>query len=139
MSLTPSPSYRDLLCYDQERGVLLLRDSHPDPLEQAFIQLTSLDEVVATLTHPPMQDDTLLAYIAGYGLVLVAHQRRDWPTEAQRAALIQADQALRSADPVAGATHALLDAALQVADTALLRGQKAEDALIRFLDARIAL
>ncbi len=128
----------DTLRYDHERGLVLVLDRRRYPHETHFVECADLPAVAAAISEMVVQGGPPLAYVAGYGLVLAARQHRDWPTEAQRAALIQAAETLRSTRPTADDLHAILDSALQVADMCLLRGGDVEQELADFIAGQVA-
>jgi methylthioribose-1-phosphate isomerase len=128
----------DTLHYNRERGTVGVLDRRRYPHETLFVECSDLDAVAAAISDMIVQGGPPLAYVAGYGLALVARQRQAWPTDAQRGALIQAAEVLRRTRPTADDLHHILDAALQHADAALLQGEAAEQALADFVDAQVA-
>jgi methylthioribose-1-phosphate isomerase len=138
MSFPLLTRYADMVSFDREGGVVTLLDWRRYPHTTEFIDCTELDEVIAAAEAIARYGKSPLPYVAGYGLALVAYQRRDWPTESKRAALIQAAATLRAALPGALRTHAFLEQALHVADLALLRGEYAMYALIELIETEMA-
>jgi methylthioribose-1-phosphate isomerase len=128
----------DTLRYDRETGQVMVLDRRRYPHETSFVACADVDAVADAISRMIVQGGPPLAYVAGYGLALAARLHRDWPTDAQRGAIIQAAEALRETRPTADDLHAILQAALQVADTSLLQGTPAEHALADFVDAQVA-
>ena len=127
-----------ILHYDREQGLMRVLDYRRYPHETVFVECPDLAAVIQAIKNMSIQDGLSLAYAAGYGLALVARQRRTWPIEARRATLIQATGMLRKTQPTAHDLHTMLINALAVADTALVRGADPEQALADFVDAQVA-
>lgn len=132
---------RDCLSYDQEHGVLRLLDYGRFPDETVFLECSTTAEVAATLAQQQLllHERTPLVLAASYGLALATREHTSWTTDARRGALIQAAEQLRSISPEAAALHDLIDATLQVGDTALLYGEPLETAVVTFVDEQVAL
>jgi len=126
------------LAYDRERSVVRVLDRRRYPHETQFIECTTLDEVAAAITDMVVQGGPPLAYVAGYGLALAAHNHRDWPTDQQRAALVQAAETLGHTRPTADDLHHILPAALKQGDAALMHGEAAAPVIADFVDAQVA-
>lgn len=126
------------LRYERDQGVVVVLDRRRYPHETVFVSCHTLDEVSDAITSMVVQGGPPLAYVAGYGLALVARQHQNWPTEQQRAALIQAGEQLRATRPTADDLHHVLDAAITMADAALVRGEPAEPVLVDFVDSQVA-
>jgi methylthioribose-1-phosphate isomerase len=127
-----------MLRYDEARGTVLVLDWQHYPYDTAYIACSDIDMLVSATAPMAVPGKTPLTLAASYGLVLAAHQHRDWPTDAQRAALIQTAERLRELYPAATCIYAMLDSALQAANQALLQGQPAAPALAAFLDEEMA-
>ncbi len=127
----------DTLRYDREHGLVHILDRRRYPHETLFVGCQTLEEVADAITTMIVQGGPPLAYVAGYGLALAARQHQDWPTEQQRAALIQAAEMLRTTRPTADDLHSLLDTALRLADDALLNGQPAEPVIANFVASEV--
>lgn len=126
------------LGYDREAGTVWVLDRRRYPHETVFVTCTTLDEVATAITTMVVQGGPPLAYVAGYGLALVARQHHHWPTEQQRTVLIQATETLRHTRPTADDLHHLLNTALCVADHALMNGEDAEPTLADLIDTQVA-
>lgn len=126
------------LRYDRDQGTVVVLDRRRYPHETVFVTCHSLDEVAHAITAMLVQGGPPLAYVAGYGLALVARQHRTWPTEQQRAVLIQASEKLRHTRPTADDLHHILDAALKVANDTLLHGGDTEHVLADLVDGEVA-
>lgn len=126
------------LGYNREWGVVWILDRRRYPHETAFVECTTPTEVADAITTMVVQGGPPLAYVAGYGLALAARQHRTWPTDQQRAVLIQVAEQLRHTRPTADDLHHLLDAAVQQASSALVQGENAEQAIADVVDAHVA-
>jgi methylthioribose-1-phosphate isomerase len=126
-----------MLRYDQEQGAMLVLDWQHYPYDTAYITCSDLDALVSATAPMAAPGKTPLTFAASYGLVLTARQYREWPTDAQRAALIQTAERLRELYPAAPCIYLVIDEALRAADTALVQGQPAELALATFLETRM--
>ncbi|NJP07659.1 MAG: s-methyl-5-thioribose-1-phosphate isomerase [Chloroflexaceae bacterium] len=128
----------DTIRYDREHGVVLVLDRRCYPHDTVFVRCSDLDAVATAITDMIVQGGPPLAYVAGYGLALVArlsaHERR----ETQRAALQHAATLLRATRPTADDLHAVVGHALHVAETALAQGMPAETAIADGVDAQVA-
>ena len=127
--------YRSQLRYDAAQGVLAALDPHALPAEQwaAF----SAPEPLAEALSAGLGGEGA-RFLAAYGLALAAHQWVGRPSEARRAAIIQAGAWLRNARPNDARATTLIDAALARADAAILAGNDAEAALVEFVAAELA-
>lgn len=127
------------LYYDQEQGVVSVLDRRQYPYNTIFHSCRTLNEVAEAITTMVVQGGPPLAYVAGYGLALVARTHKTWPTDQQRGVLIQAVETLKRTRPTADDLHYVLDTALQKADAALLHGEEnIEQLLVDFVDAQVA-
>lgn len=138
MSLPLLTRRGDTLHYDRERGTVLVLDRRRYPHETVFVECADLASVAGAITQMIVQGGPPLAYVAGYGLALEARQRQTWPTDSQRGALIQATEMLRTTRPTADDLHHILDAALEQANRALIRGESAEQVLADYVDGQVA-
>jgi methylthioribose-1-phosphate isomerase len=129
---------RDTVRYDREHGAVLALDRWRYPHETILVEYTDFDSLARALPQMLMHTGGPQPYIAGYALALAARQHRRWPTESQRATLVQAAEQLRQVCPMDYDMHTLLQMALQTADLALLRGEPAEPAIVALVDAEIS-
>ena len=113
----------DTLRYDRERGVVLVLDRRRYPHETVFVECADVEAVARAIETMVVQGGPPLAYVAGYGLALAARAWKGRPSEAQRAAIIQAGERLRHTRPTADDLHAIIAAGLARADDAILAGQ----------------
>lgn len=127
----------DTLRYDRERGVVLVLDRRAYPRETVFVACDDVAAVARAIETMVVQGGPPLAYVAGYGLALAARGWKGRPSEAQRAAIIQAGERLRHTRPTADDLHHLIAAGLARADAAIMAGQDAEDVLADFVDAEV--
>ncbi len=130
--------HQDTACYDRDQGVVLVLDQRSYPDAPVFIPCRDLNELIAAMDFAVKLSPLAGAYLAGYGLALVAHQHQQWPTESQRAALIQAAMQLRLLPIATGSWHTLLDTILTDANNALLRGDSAEAVITASVEAAMA-
>ncbi|MCG8348286.1 MAG: hypothetical protein MI924_10970 [Chloroflexales bacterium] len=116
-------SHGDIVQYDRERGTVLILDQYRYPIETVFVVCADIDALLDAVAGLAGPDPLLLASIANYALALVAHRHKDWPTESQRAALIQTVTQLRQTPLFAALGLEGIDQALSQADAALIRGE----------------
>jgi methylthioribose-1-phosphate isomerase len=128
----------DIVQYDRELGTALVLNQHRYPAETVFTACADLDALLDTVASLAAPDPLLLSDIAHYALALVAHRHKDWPTESQRAALIQTFTQLRQTPLFAAAALDSLDRALGQADAALIRGEPVAALLADIGDAYAA-
>jgi methylthioribose-1-phosphate isomerase len=131
----PLLRYRSQLRYDAARGTLAVLDARALPAAQ-WAEL-SAPEPLAEAVSAGLGGEAV-RFLAGYGLALAAHQWAGRPSEARRAAIIQAGAWLRNALPNDARAAALIDAALARADAAILAGNDAEAVLVEFVAAELA-
>ena len=129
--------YAAQLRYDRERGTLAALDWRAEPAGQAFAEYSSPEQLAGALAEG-RADPRAAPLLPGYALALAAHGWASRPTEARRAAIIQAGEWLRRAQPGDIALAQALEPALELADTALLAGGDAEAALIDYAAAAIS-
>lgn len=131
----PLLRYRSQLRYDAARGILAALDPHAMPAAQ-WAEFSAPEPLAEALSAG--LGGEAARFLAGYGLALAAHHWAARPSEARRAAIIQAGAWLRNALPADARAAALIDAALARADAAILAGNSAEAALVEFADADVA-
>ncbi|GIV97418.1 MAG: methylthioribose-1-phosphate isomerase [Herpetosiphonaceae bacterium] len=127
----------DTLGYDRERGVVRILDRRIYPRETRFIECDDVQTVAQAIEDMIVQGGPPLAYVAGYGLALAARQHASWPSEAQRSALIEATARLRATRPTADDLHHIMREALQRGDEAIMRGESAEEAILRYVSSEV--
>lgn len=127
--------YANRLRYDAVRGVVAVRDWRVDAAP-AWAEFSSVESLARELAAGLADDGA--AYLAGYGLALAAHEWASRPTEPRRAALIQAAEWLRQSRPLDRRVGTFLDAALALADSALLSGGDAEAAIVAHTAATLS-
>lgn len=127
----------DTLRYDRERGVVLVLDRRRYPHETAFVECADVEAVARAIETMVVQGGPPLAYVAGYGLALAARAWKDRPSDAQRAAIIQAGERLLRTRPTADDLRQILERGLARADAAILAGADAEAALADLVDAEV--
>jgi methylthioribose-1-phosphate isomerase len=127
----------DTLRYDRERGIVLVLDRRRYPHETIFVECADVEAVGRAITTMVVQGGPPLAYVAGYGLALAARAWKARPSDAQRAAIIQAAEVLRRTRPTADDLRQIIEHALVRADSAILDGDDAETALADFVDAQV--
>src|SRR5262245_38299991 len=91
----------DTLRYDRERGVVLVLDRRRYPHETVFAECADVAAVARAIETMVVQGGPPLAYVAGYGLALAARAWKGRPSDAQRAAIIQAAERLQRTRPTA--------------------------------------
>lgn len=129
--------YADAVRYDAERGLALALDWRAYPAETALVEYADAEAVVGAIAAGAVRH-AAAAYLAGYGLALVAREWAARPSDARRGALIQAGEWLRSASPENARSSRLIEQALARADAATLAGEGAEAALLRLVQGEIA-
>jgi methylthioribose-1-phosphate isomerase len=127
----------DTLRYDRERGVVQVLDRRAYPRETVYVDCAGVEAVAHAIEAMVVQGGPPLAYVAGYGLALAARAWKGRPSDAQRAAIIQAGERLRRTRPTADDLHRIVEQGLARADAAILDGAHAEEALADFVDAEV--
>jgi methylthioribose-1-phosphate isomerase len=128
----------DTLRYDYERGLVLVLDRRRYPHETVFVECADVEAVAHAIETMVVQGGPPLAYVAGYGLALAARAWRARPSEARRAAIIQAGERLRHTRPTADDLHSIIAEGLARADAAILSGQDAEAAIVDFVAGEVS-
>jgi len=126
------------LRYDRDQGIVFVLDRRLYPHETQFVACPDLEAVAMAITTMIVQGGPPLAYVAGYGLALVARQKRQATVAQQREALTQAAAKLRLTRPTADDLANLLAAAETLFETALRNGEDLEQTLVTFVDAQVA-
>jgi methylthioribose-1-phosphate isomerase len=129
--------YADAVRYNAERGLALALDWRMYPAETALVSYSDAEAIVHAIRLGAVRH-AVAAYLAGYGLALVAREWAARPSDARRGALIQAGELLRRARPDDPRLSGLLDQALARADAATLAGEDAEAALLRLVRDEIS-
>ena len=128
----------DTLRYDRDRGVVVVLDRRLYPHETVFVECDDVESVARAVETMVVQGGPPLAYVAGYGLALAARAWKGRPSEAQRAAIIQAGERLHRTRPTADDLHYIIAEGLARADAAILAGQDAETALVEFVSGEVS-
>ena len=128
--------YADLLRYDSARGVAAL-DWRELPDQLVWAAFTSAESLAHALADG-LAGGIATTYLAGYGLALAGREWADRPTEARRAAIIQAGEWLRQARPHDYRMAAMIELALAHADAAILAGADAERALAEYVGGALS-
>lgn len=129
--------YADTVRYDAERGLALALDWRAHPAETALVAYSDAEAIIQAIGLGAVRH-AAAAYLAGYGLALVAREWAARPSDARRGALIQAGELLRHASPDDTRLNRLLEQALVRADAATLAGEDAEAALLRLMQGEIS-
>ena len=129
--------YADTMRYDAERGLALALDWRAYPAETALVAYSDAEAIAHAIGLGAVRH-AAAAYLAGYGLALVAREWAARPSDARRGALIQAGEMLRRTGPDDTRLSRLLDQALARADAATLAGEDAEAALLRLVQGEIS-
>jgi methylthioribose-1-phosphate isomerase len=129
--------YADIVRYDAGRGVAQALDWRAYPAETALVAYADLEMIVQAIAAGAVRH-AAAAYLAGYGLALVAREWADRPSDARRGALIQAGEWLRHGAPGDTRLTRLLDQALARADAATLAGADAAAALLNLVQGEIS-
>lgn len=129
--------YAAQLRYDQPRGSLAVLDWPAGRAGDSFSEYGSAEQLAQALAERRV-DPRAAPLLAGYALALAAHGWAGRPTEARRAALIQAGEWLRQARPGDHALARALEPALALADQLALAGGDAEAALAQHAAAAIS-
>ena len=127
----------DTVRYDAERGLALALDWRAYPAETVLVAYSDAESIVGAIESGAARH-AAAAYLAGYGLALVAREWAARPSDARRGALIQAGEWLRRAGLANARLSRLLDQALARADAATLAGEDAEAALLRLVQGEIS-
>jgi methylthioribose-1-phosphate isomerase len=127
----------DTLRYDRERGLVLVLDRRRYPHETVFAECTDVESVARAIETMVVQGGPPLAYVAGYGLALAARAWKGRPSDAQRAAIIQAGERLRHTRPTADDLHQIVEQGLARASAAILAGQDAEETLVAYVAGEV--
>ena len=136
MTLPLLTRHADTLRYDRQHGVVLALDRRIYPHETAFVTCSDAETVARAIETAVVQGDRSLAYMAGYGLALAARAWKGRPSDAQRAAIIQAGELLRRTHTSAG-LQLIVEQGLARADTAILAGGDGEEVLVDLVEAAI--
>ncbi len=137
MPLPQLARYTDTVRYDAARGLALALDWRAYPAESALVAYAHAETIVEAIGLGAVRH-AATAYLAGYGLALVAREWATRPSDARRGALIQASELLRRTGPDDTRLTQLLDQALVRADAATLAGEDAEAALLRLVQGEIS-
>lgn len=127
--------YAEILRYDPARGVVAAADLRTDPARPTdYATPEQLAQALAT----GVVDAGGAPLLAGYALAQAARAWQGRPSEARRAALIQAGAWLQQARPADMALAQALAGLLAVADAAIMAGADAEAALLAAAAAALA-
>ncbi len=125
------------LFYDEERNAVVVLDRRRYPFETHYVVCRTLDDVAHAIKAMIVQGGPPLAYVAGLGLALVAHQERTRPASAQLRALREAAERLRSLRPTADDVHHILRHAVERAEAALEQGAPAHAQILAYVNGEI--
>ena len=128
--------YAATLSYDQKRGVARAQDWRAYPGSTSFAEMDGVAALAGALETGTVRGWAAV-YLAGYGLALAARAWSGRPSEARRGAIIQSAEQLRAARPHDRRLARLVEQALAQADTAILGGRDAEQAILSFVGAEI--
>ncbi len=81
----------DTVRYDAERGLALALDWRAYPAETVLVAYSDAESIVGAIESGAARH-AAAAYLAGYGLALVAREWAARPSDARRGALIQASE-----------------------------------------------
>jgi methylthioribose-1-phosphate isomerase len=137
MTLPLLARYANILRYDRERGVVLLLDRHAYPGETTFVACGDVEALTRAIDTTLLPDGRAAAYAAGYGLALAARAWSGRPSDAQRAAIIQAGQQLIERRPYAAQIRQVVEQGLAHADAAILAGADAEAAVATVVQGQV--
>lgn len=126
----------DILRYDRDHGVVIALDRQRYPQETVFVEYADVAAVIRTMETTMVQGKSL-AYIAGYGVALAARAWQDRPSDPRRAAIIQAAEQIRLAYPTSKSVSDIIEQSLVHANTAILAGANAEEAIVTFVDEEV--
>ncbi|MFN8505891.1 hypothetical protein [Kouleothrix sp.] len=129
--------YAGMLRYDTAYGLAAL-DWRELPGRLEWASFATAEQLARALAGELVADSAVAAFLAGYGLALAAHAWADRPSEARRAAIIQAGEWLRQARPADRRLAGLLEPALAHADAAILAGEDAGHALAQYAGAALS-
>ncbi len=121
--------HKNMIRFDREREAVAVFDWRAYPYQSRYCECPDLETLGAALRQTGVHNKPALQQAVAAGLALAARQHHNWPTDAQRAALIQAAERLRATLPTDGEQQTALEIALQVADAALIRGEHPASAL----------
>lgn len=127
----------DIIRYDRHAGLIYALDWNSYPNRISFISCGDNACLGAVITETLRYDSRVAACLSGYGLALTAHAWHGRPSDAGRAALIQACEQLRISYPGVHQIHHMVTQALAQADAAILAGADAEEALLHFVTTSI--
>lgn len=134
MGRIPFAHYNELVRYNTEVGELFVFDQQ----NYALARVEGTDEHSALLEALARIEPLVHAFALGYTMALTAREWRERPTDVRRGALIQMAERLKAA-MVLPAGAELINAVLDEADGALMRGQDAEKTIAKVIDERVRL
>ena len=137
MTLPLLARYSDLLRYDRARGLVLALDLRVYPRATAFVEHAGVEALAQAIEQGAVPGGPAIAWAAGYGLALAARAWRGRPSDAQRAAVIQAAERLRQAILPTGDPRRIVEQCLARADAAILAGADAEEAIADVVDGEV--
>jgi methylthioribose-1-phosphate isomerase len=136
MQLPMLARYADILRYDRVRGRAAALDWRAYPSRRDLAEYASAEECARAIAAGAV-GSWAAAYLAGYGLALAARAWADRPAETRRAAVIQAGEWLRRAQPANPRLARIAEDGIARADATILAGGDAEAALLDYVEAAI--
>ncbi len=125
------------LFYDPEAHAVVVLDRRHYPFERRYEVCRTLEEVVHAIEAMIVQGGPPLAYVAGLGLALLAHQVRERGSTDQVVALRQAAERLLATRPTADDLHHIVPEALRRGLAAIERGESAHAAILEYVNGEI--
>lgn len=136
MQLPLLTRYNDTVRYDRTQGVVLVADWRRYPDRSQAAEFRAAEAIAHSLSEWAV-DSQSAAYMAGYALALAARAWASRPSEARRAAIIQAGEMLRHARPSDHRLARMLEEGLARADTTILAGGDAEASLLDYVGGAV--
>lgn len=137
MELPLLTRYADMLRYDRARAIVAAIDWRSYPAARDLAEYPTAEACAQAIAVAAVGYGPAAAYLAGYGLALAARAWASRPSEARRAAIIQAGESLRRARRFDRRIARIVEQGLARADAAILSGGDAEAALLDNVDSEI--
>lgn len=126
------------LRYDRERDAVVVLDRRVYPFETRYERCETVERVAWTIEEMVVQGGPPLAYVAGLGLALAAHQCAGRHVAEQRNELEQAAMRLVRTRPTADDLHWLMERALGVGLKALEMDEPPFEKILQYVESEIA-